>query len=74
MLPAGRYTVTASAFGYVSQTITDVLVGGEERTVQDFLLEPAPTHVVRGVVRQADGRPLAGARVVAGGHARCWPR
>jgi hypothetical protein len=63
VLPAGSYTVTASAFGYLSQTLEGVVVGEEVRTTHDFVLQPAPTHVIRGVVRQADGRPLSGARV-----------
>ncbi len=67
VLPAGRYLVTASAFGYVSQTVTNIFVGAEERTVLEFVLEPAPTHVVRGVVRQTDGRALSGARVALDG-------
>ena len=62
VVPHGRYQVTVSAFGYVTQT-TEVVVTQEERTLQNFVLEPAPSHVVRGIVRQADGRPLAGARV-----------
>jgi subtilisin family serine protease len=62
VLPEGRYQVTVSAFGYVSQT-TDLVVTAEERAVQNFVLEPAPSHVVRGIIRQNDGRPLAGARV-----------
>ena len=67
VLPTGSYTVTASAFGYLPRTVSGVFVGEEGRTVHDFLLEPAPTHVVRGVVRQPDGRPLAGARVALEG-------
>jgi subtilisin family serine protease len=67
VLPAGRYKVTASAFGYRPETIGEVVVVDEERTVSNFILEPAPTHTVRGVIRQTDGRPLAGARVLLEG-------
>jgi subtilisin family serine protease len=67
VLPAGSYTVTASAFGFVSQAIAAVVVNGEERTAQNFTLEHAPTFVVRGLVRQTDGQPLAGARVTVVG-------
>ncbi len=66
VLPQGHYRVTVSAFGFVSQT-SEVVITSEERSRQDFVLEPAPAHVVRGVVRQADGRPLGGARVTIEG-------
>jgi hypothetical protein len=67
VLPAGSYTITVSAFGFQTQTLPGLLVADENRTVQDFVLEPAPTHLVEGVVRQSDGRPLPGARVVLEG-------
>jgi subtilisin family serine protease len=67
VLPAGRYTVTASAFGFLPETVGEVVVVDEESTVSNFVLQPAPTHAVRGVIRQTDGRPLAGARVLLEG-------
>lgn len=37
-LPAGTYSVTASAAGHVSQTVNGASVTGDQTTVQDFVL------------------------------------
>jgi hypothetical protein len=67
VLPVGAYDVTASHFGYVSETATGVTVSEGATTTQDFALTPAPSHPVSGHVRDGDGNPLAGATVTIEG-------
>ena len=62
-LPVGTYDVMASAFGHVPQTASGVVVTDGGTTVQDFALQPAPSHSVSGFVRDQDGVGLAGAIV-----------
>jgi len=58
-LPAGTYTVTARAYGYLPAQATDVQVISRSETTQNFLLSPAPTWTVSGVVTStATGLPL----------------
>ncbi len=57
--PVGTYTVTASAFGYFPEIVTGVEVLSGTETVQDFELAVAPSHVISGVVSDANtGWPL----------------
>jgi len=63
ILPVDTYDVTASAFGYQSQTATGVDVTDGGTTTQDFALVAAPNHTVSGHVRDVDGNPLANATV-----------
>ena len=57
--PTGTYTVTASAFGFIPETVTGVGVFSGTETVQDFELAIAPSHVISGVVSDANtGWPL----------------
>jgi N-acetylneuraminic acid mutarotase len=63
LLPVDTYDVTASAFGYQTQTATGVDVTEGNTTTQDFALVAAPNHTVSGNVRDADGNPLANATV-----------
>jgi subtilisin family serine protease len=60
--PVGSYVVTASAFGFASETATVTIVEGQT-TTQDFALDPAPSHMVSGHVRDGGGTPLANATV-----------
>ncbi len=60
-LPVGSYSVTASAFAFISQTLT-VMINAGHATTRNFVLAPAPTHRVSGTVRTGD-QPIAGATV-----------
>jgi N-acetylneuraminic acid mutarotase len=62
-LPVGTYDVTASAFGYVTQTANGVAITEGNTTTQNFPLDPAPSHTVSGHVRDTDGNALANATV-----------
>jgi subtilisin family serine protease len=63
LLPVGTYDVTASAFGYISETVTGVEITVDATTTQDFALEAAPSHEVSGVVTDDLGNPIEGATV-----------
>jgi N-acetylneuraminic acid mutarotase len=62
-LPVGTYDVTASAFGYVTQTANGVVITDGGTTTQNFALELAPSHSLSGTVSDASSNPLAGATV-----------
>jgi subtilisin family serine protease len=62
VLPVGTYRVTASAFGYIDQTVSGVLIKKGRRTTQNFSLAIAPAYPVSGTVATDDG-PAAGATV-----------
>ncbi len=65
--PEGTYEMTASVFGYLPQTVTDVEVISGTVTVQNFVLQQAPSHEVSGVVTDGTtGWPLY-ARIQVGG-------
>ncbi len=58
-LPVGVYTVTASAYGYLPNTIRGVSVVSGTTTTQNISLTPVPMRVVSGTVRDAlAGWPL----------------
>ncbi|TML24059.1 MAG: hypothetical protein E6G32_04640 [Actinobacteria bacterium] len=63
VLPVGSYDVTASAFGYASQTVNNVPVNDGATTTQDFNLVQAPHHSVSGHVRDTAGNGVANATV-----------
>ena len=63
VIEAGTYNVTASTFGFVTQTANGVVVTDGGTTTQDFVLAPVATHQVSGHVRDADGNPLANGTV-----------
>lgn len=50
---ADTYSMTASAFGFESQTVTGVVVGDDATVTQDFTLLELPNTVVRGTVTDA---------------------
>jgi len=58
-VPGGLYDVTASAFGYHSETVKAVEVVTGFMSVQDLVLSPSPTGTLAGRVTEADtGEPL----------------
>ncbi len=59
LLPVGTYAATASAFGYFSQTISDIEITENVTITQDFALEKAPTYPVSGYVFDQDGNPMS---------------
>jgi hypothetical protein len=62
-LPIGTYDVTVSAFGYLSQTVTRVIISEDATATQNFALARAPSHAVAGHVRDTLGNPLANVSV-----------
>lgn len=58
-ISAGTYEVTASKFGYFSDTATGVVVSADTITTLDFSLEQAPSSIVDGYVKDSlTGWPL----------------
>jgi N-acetylneuraminic acid mutarotase len=55
VLAVGIYDVTASAYGYFSQTVNGVTVTEGGVTTQDFALDPAPSVTVQGIVHDNSG-------------------
>jgi subtilisin family serine protease len=62
VLSTGTYRVSASSFGYISQTV-EVTVTEGATTVADFALQPAPSFSVSGQVLDPAGNPHVGAKV-----------
>jgi subtilisin family serine protease len=62
-LPVGTYDVTASAFGYSTETATGVTVNEGQNTVQNFTLDPVASHSVSGTVEDTGGNPVANGTV-----------
>lgn len=50
---ADTYSITASAFGFESQTVDDVVVGEDATVTQDFTLLELPNTLVKGTVTDA---------------------
>lgn len=64
-LPAGRYTVAATAAGYLPGTLSDVrLAAGEDNGGLDVVLD-AGGHMLSGTVSDIGGGPVEGALVRA---------
>ena len=64
MLLPGTYTIRASAYGYLPMEFPDISVSGGDATIQHFVLQPASTVTVTGIVTSSPGNvPLAGATV-----------
>jgi hypothetical protein len=58
-LLSGFYDVTASAYGYLPETVTGVEIIADTVTTQDFSLTTAPAYTVQGYVTEAGtGIPL----------------
>ena len=54
-LPVGTYDMTATKYGFLPGIANDVEVTEGNTTTQDFVLAPAPSQVVNGVVRDGSG-------------------
>lgn len=66
-LPADVYTVTVSAYGYLGESVSGVVISADQTTVVDFVLETAPRYTVSGVVRDArTGWPLYASLAISG--------
>src|SRR2546422_2165300 len=63
LLPIGNYNVTASNFGYVTQTVNGVVVSQDATTTQNFALVAAPHHSLSGTVRDDQGNGVANGTV-----------
>lgn len=64
MLPNGNYTVTFSAWGYISQTIQNVNINPLGQTILDIALVPSQVLSVSGTVTNINtGQPIVGASV-----------
>jgi len=60
-LPVGTYDATFSAFGYLTGSLTGLVIIENETTTADITLALAPSHSVSGVVMDDQGNPLADA-------------
>jgi subtilisin family serine protease len=67
VLPAGTYTVIASAFGYEPRSAATVVIVDRETTLETFSLEASPVFPVSGTVTDSEGQPLAGVVVALAG-------
>jgi hypothetical protein len=65
-LPAGTYNVTVSAWGYASQTITNVAITAGGTATRNVQLVALPRYTVSGTVRDVLGTPVAGITMRAG--------
>jgi subtilisin family serine protease len=63
ILPVGTYTLKASAYGYITQTISGVVVGSGT-TTRNIALSSAPLTTVSGSVSTTSGTPLADVSVM----------
>jgi len=64
LLMNGDYTVTFSAYGYISQTFNNVAINSNGQTTLDVALVPGQIIAVTGTVTDADnGNPISGAMV-----------
>ncbi len=71
-VPIGTYGVTASASGYTSSTVMNVIVSPDATSTADFALAIGPsTGTLAGTVKDASNAPLPGAVVqtTSGGYA-----
>ena len=54
-VPVGTYTVTASKFGFLPQSVPGVEITDGNTTTQNFTLAPAPSAMVNGTVKDGSG-------------------
>jgi subtilisin family serine protease len=60
ILPSATYTLTARAYGYLTETISGVTVITNLITTQDMSLTPLPTYVISGTITDLEtGAPLS---------------
>lgn len=62
-LPAGTYSLTASAFAYAPRTISGLNVVADSTTTQDVSMVALPSARLSGTVRDNTGAPVVGAQV-----------
>jgi choice-of-anchor B domain-containing protein len=60
----GTFDVTFSKLGYISQTITGVVLTNGNTTVVNVALVPLVTFTLQGLVEDENGNPISGAQVV----------
>lgn len=68
-LSAGKHTLTVNKFGYYPSTGNIAEVSKDEETALEITLAPFPRKSLEGYVRDADGNPVAMAKVVLAGYA-----
>ncbi len=54
-VPVGTYSVTAAAYGYISQTVAGVTVSDGGSVTENFALVAAPTQTISGKVTDGSG-------------------
>ena len=62
-LPAGTYTLTVSAFGEQTQTVSGINIVTDTTVTEDVALVALPTFVLSGTVLDNTGVPVVGAQV-----------
>lgn len=63
-LPAGTYHVSASQYGYLPGTVSDVVVPSGGTATQDVELNPAPIWTVTGTITDSEGGSVLEATIV----------
>jgi subtilisin family serine protease len=62
-LASGVYDVLVSKYGYLSQSVTGLILNPGADQVSDFALQVVPAHRLDGYVRNTMGNPISDARV-----------
>jgi len=64
LLTDGTYSVTVTAFGYISQTFNNVVITDDGQTILDVQLQPSQIISVSGTITDAEsGLPIEGASI-----------
>ncbi|MDA3780295.1 MAG: M14 family zinc carboxypeptidase, partial [Bacteroidales bacterium] len=64
MIQAGTYSITASAYGYIPQTIDNVSIANGHTSIKDFVLTQASTTNITGIITDGDtGNPLENVKI-----------